>query len=525
MQLDDCEMLDVFPERGAINYRLRNRRTGAVVFLHILPDAILPDAGLVEPAASKLLNRLPPGERTRILDHGTEGRLTYFVTEGLPGGDGFLRWFTRATAPGKGSTLEDGRHLRDLFEHASRLPEGERTAFVRGQGDLDVALGDKVLAMLHVAGQEGDFLEVPAPQQIAADAGDPEPASPGGNEIAADQPEFAPGICINDRYLIEDAVGRGGFGIIYRARDLQVHNRPVVLKVSKGDAGPVDAELMMRFQREVASLSRITHPSVVGVLDAGRTSKGTPFFVMQYVPGHTLRQKLRAEGPFPLARVANIVKQISHALTVTHSEGICHRDLKPENVMLQDLGDGEELAIIIDFGIATIKEREHGKTLMTRAIGTRAYMPPEQLKGRPVPASDTFALGIMTWEMIAGRNTGCVRKTRPQREIRSESGGDGHREGDRSGSSAQACPHSRLRRPVVDGLAAATGVEVSGSHRDWGAGGDCWRVLRDDLVVALSTAPGGSARERHYLAVRYTRKPEGVQAPPLHTTCRNVLPD
>ncbi len=210
-------------------------------------------------------------------------------------------------------------------------------------------------------------------------------------------------------------MGSGGFGIIYLAHDLQVNGRHVVLKVRKGDIDPMNPELIKRFQREVASLARIAHPSVVGVLDVGQTAKGTPYFVMQYVSGQTLRQTLKTTGPLPLPRVAAIVRQISHALTVAHDKGICHRDLKPENVMLQDLGDGEELAIIIDFGYSDDEGERQRENCLPRAIGTVAYMLPEQREGRPTPASDTYALGVMTFEMLAGRRPARSGDLRQQR--------------------------------------------------------------------------------------------------------------
>jgi tRNA A-37 threonylcarbamoyl transferase component Bud32 len=427
MRVGDCEMLDVAPEPGAMNYRVRHRRTGDIVSIHIL-NGQKPGTQ----AVLSLMQGLPPDERSRVLDHGQEGPLTYFVTQGLPEGEGFLGWLNRysdsGTGAGTGAGTDAGsedrsagdmtparmHRLRELFESAAELPPEEQAAYVAEQCAGDRLLEARVLRMLGI-GDAGGFLDNP-PVPPLADAADT-PSGVSEQTVRAEplESEFAPGVLIDGRYLVEREVGRGGFGIIYLAHDRQLNNREVVLKVRRGDADPMNPDLMKRFRREVNSLALIAHPSVVGVLDVGQTEKDTPYFVMPYVPGLTLRQKLKAEGPLPLPRVAAIVRQISHALSLAHDKGICHRDLKPENIMLQDLGDGEELPIIIDFGIATMKENNAAKTVYTRAIGTMAYMPPEQKEGRPTAASDTYALGVMTFEMIAGRRPDRSFEARPQK--------------------------------------------------------------------------------------------------------------
>lgn len=410
MRVDDCEMLDMAREPGAVNYRVRHKRTGGIVTIHIL-NSLEAEA----PEALSLLQSLPLEERPRVLDHGQDGPLIYFVTQGLPDGEGFISWLNRFSGAGSRNgpaneiTPDQMQQLREIFEQASALPPQEQGSYVSRRCGNNRHFEARVLRMLGV-GINGDrFLEIPAAQQVAAETGNIPVTLADTTEAEPLESEFAPGTLIGERYLVDREVGRGGFGIIYLAHDQQVNNRHVVLKVRRGGADPLNPEMIRRFRREVASLACIVHPSVVGVLDVGETEKGTPYFVMQYVPGLTLRQKLKTEGPMPLPRVAAIVRQISHALSVAHEKGICHRDLKPDNVMLQDLGDGEELAIIIDFGIATMKENNTAKTAFTRAIGTMAYMPPEQREGHPTAASDTYALGVMTFEMIAGR--------RPDRSI------------------------------------------------------------------------------------------------------------
>ncbi len=218
------------------------------------------------------------------------------------------------------------------------------------------------------------------------------------------QPEggLAPGTKIKDRYRIEKQLGRGGFGLVYLARDEQLHDRAVVVKVLLLGGDPKSWQTR-KFREEREALARIDHPGVVGVLDAGETAGGKPFLVMQYVDGVTLRVAQKTQA-MPLRRVAHIVRRIAQALSAAHERGVVHRDLKPENVMLQDLGDGEEVVKIIDFGIATVKESQAAASPeITRVAGSGPYMSPEHLLGKPAAASDIYSLGVMAYELVTGR--------------------------------------------------------------------------------------------------------------------------
>lgn len=211
-------------------------------------------------------------------------------------------------------------------------------------------------------------------------------------------------LLLKDRYRIERELGRGGIGAVYLAHDQQLHDKPVVIKVmhSAVEASQYLDYFQQKFQQEVKALVRLDHPGIVGVSDAGETPEGKPFFVMQYVEGQTLRHAIGPKG-MELSRVANIVRQIGHALSAAHDKGIYHRDLKPENVMLQDLGRGEELVKLIDFGMATVKDSQSAvHAEVTKVAGTLPYMAPEQLRGRPVAASDIYACGVIAYEMVTG---------------------------------------------------------------------------------------------------------------------------
>lgn len=211
------------------------------------------------------------------------------------------------------------------------------------------------------------------------------------------------GEVLNGRYVIQNELKRGGMGVVYLARDQQLHSRPVVVKVLLEEAYQSEY-IVQKFRQEVEALSRIDHPGIVGIIDAGELPKGEPFIVMQYVEGVTLRSVMNPEG-MNLERIGELFKQIGRALTAAHGRGIFHRDLKPDNIMLQDLGHGEEQVKIIDFGIAKVKDSVVApSTSLNLSPGTVAYMAPEQLNGRPITAAtDIFALGAIAYEMVTGR--------------------------------------------------------------------------------------------------------------------------
>ena len=216
------------------------------------------------------------------------------------------------------------------------------------------------------------------------------------------QDELA-GQILNGRYLIQNELKRGGMGVVYLALDQQLHSRPVVVKVLLDEAFQSEY-VVQKFRQEVEALSRIDHPGIVGIIDAGELQNGRPFIIMQYVEGVTLRSVISPEG-MNLERTAGLLRQIGRALAAAHNRGILHRDMKPDNIMLQDLGHGEEQIKIIDFGIAKVKDSVVApSTSLNLSPGTVAYMAPEQLNGRPItPATDIFALGAIAYEMVTGR--------------------------------------------------------------------------------------------------------------------------
>ncbi len=206
---------------------------------------------------------------------------------------------------------------------------------------------------------------------------------------------------LGERYELEKELGRGGFGVVFLARDRRLHSRRVVVKI-RHEAPEGDEWFRKKFEQEIEALARIDHPGVVGALDYGETREGKLYLVMQYVEGVTLGSLL-THGRMALPRAGSILRQIGQALEAAHEKGVFHRDLKPANIMLQDLGQGAELVKLIDFGIATVLESEvnsGGRT--TRVAGSFGYMAPEQLQGKPSASSDIYAMGVIAYELVTG---------------------------------------------------------------------------------------------------------------------------
>lgn len=211
------------------------------------------------------------------------------------------------------------------------------------------------------------------------------------------------GTLIDGRYMIKQTLGQGGFGVVYLALDHKMVSRPVVIKVIL-EQGSGDEYSVKKFQQEIEALARVDHPSIVGIFDAGKMPDGKPYLVMQYVDGISLRAAIKPEG-MDFNRAANIIRQVGRALSAAHRKEIFHRDLKPENVMLRATSDGDEQVKVIDFGVA--KVRNSATSLSTgkeRAVGTIAYMSPEQLSVcKLTAASDVYSFGVMAYEMLTGR--------------------------------------------------------------------------------------------------------------------------
>jgi len=200
-----------------------------------------------------------------------------------------------------------------------------------------------------------------------------------------------------DRYAIERELGRGGMATVYLAEDLR-HHRPVAIKVLKPELA--QALGPDRFLREIEVTAQLHHPMILPLLDSGEAD-GTLYYVMPFVEGESLRDRLERERQLPLEDALQITKDVAEALSYAHSRGVIHRDIKPENVLLES---GH--ALVADFGIAKAVTEAGGERLTGTgvSIGTPAYMSPEQAEAtKPVDArSDLYSLGCVLYEMLAG---------------------------------------------------------------------------------------------------------------------------
>src|SRR5215203_3324197 len=213
-----------------------------------------------------------------------------------------------------------------------------------------------------------------------------------------DVPQFIAG-----RFRIEREIGTGGMGTVYLATHLGLE-RPVAVKIIKREfAG--DADVAERFLREARTMAKLRHGNAAMIFDAGNLPDGRHFIVMEFVEGETLSQALAREGRFPFSKAVKIATQICDVLEEAHRLGIIHRDLKPSNILL-----GKRGVCVLDFGVAKVlassaeSTATHASTGSGQLIGTPRYMSPEQCLGQRVGArSDLYSLGVLLYEMLAGR--------------------------------------------------------------------------------------------------------------------------
>jgi eukaryotic-like serine/threonine-protein kinase len=278
-----------------------------------------------------------------------------------------------------------------------------------------------------------------------------------------------------DRYRIERELGAGGMATVYLAHDLK-HDRKVALKVLRPElAAVIGAE---RFLAEIKTTANLQHPNILPLHDSGEVA-GTVFYVMPFVEGESLRDRLDREKQLPVADAVRIAAEVAGALDYAHRQGIIHRDIKPENILLQD---GRPL--IADFGIALAASRSEGSSRLTEtgmSLGTPHYMSPEQALGeRDLDArADVYAVGCVLYEMLTG-------------------------EPPFDGPTAQAIiakvmasdpvPVQELRRTVPPQIAAVTGMALQKLPADrFGSAAELARALQDPSGT-LAALPSSASR-------------------------------
>ena len=278
------------------------------------------------------------------------------------------------------------------------------------------------------------------------------------------------GTTLNARYRLEARIGAGGMSTVYRALD-ETLQRQVAIKLMNREVTS-DSDQLERFRREARAVAQLSHPHIVGVIDAGE-DEGRPYIVFEYVEGETLKERIRRNGRLPIAEAVAYGIEIARALGAAHARHIVHRDVKPQNVLIDEEGSAK----VTDFGIARTLDEE-GLTADGRVLGTTDYVSPEQALGQDVTGqSDLYSLGIVLYEMVTGEvpfkgeNQVAVAMKHVREEI----------------------PDVQYRRPEVSSALAAV-IDTATSKRRENRYADDAELIADlEDVLAIETARAGGA--------------------------------
>ena len=235
------------------------------------------------------------------------------------------------------------------------------------------------------------------------------PANAPAVRPAAQAAENLIGRTLNHRYLIEDKIGEGGFGAVFRGKQIAT-GREVALKILHPHNSS-DQTIIARFRREAEACSKLRDTHTVTTYDFDETEDGILYLAMELLRGRSLHHLQKADGVLAPERVLNILDQVAQSLGEAHANGIVHRDMKPENVFIESrqVGAGtgtEDHVKVLDFGIAKVMSGEkevQALTAVGQTLGTLEFMSPEQLRGQKLDGrSDIYALGMMSYEMLTG---------------------------------------------------------------------------------------------------------------------------
>jgi eukaryotic-like serine/threonine-protein kinase len=225
------------------------------------------------------------------------------------------------------------------------------------------------------------------------------PSSPRKSSAFGSSSQFLllPGAVLGQRYEIQQVLGQGGMGAVYKARDREV-NRIVAVKVIRPDLAG-NAAIIDRFKQELILSHQVTHKNVVRIYDIGEAD-GVKFISMEYIAGQDLRTLIAERKVLPPEQAVAVMEQVCRALEAAHAVGVIHRDLKPQNIMSDDHGR----VVVMDFGLARSLDSDDGMTQTGAVIGTFEYMSPEQGLGKQLDQrSDLFAVGLIFYELLTGR--------------------------------------------------------------------------------------------------------------------------
>ena len=282
------------------------------------------------------------------------------------------------------------------------------------------------------------------------------------------------GTTLNGRYRLEARVGAGGMSTVYRALD-ETLQRQVAIKLMNREVAR-DSDQLERFRREARAVAQLSHPHIVGVIDAGDDLDPThprPYIVFEYIEGETLKERIRRCGRLPIAEAVAYAIEIARALGAAHARHIVHRDVKPQNVLIDEEGSAK----VTDFGIARTRDEE-GLTADGRVLGTTDYVSPEQALGQHVTGqSDLYSLGIVLWEMLTGEVPfkGDNQVAVAMKHVR------------------EALPDVQLRRPEVSAALAAVIDRATAKRQEERYADDAELIADLEDVLAIETARAGSA--------------------------------
>jgi len=298
--------------------------------------------------------------------------------------------------------------VQEIFHRALGKERG-RAAFVARASGGDAALEREVNTLLRAHDRTGILPE------LEGDASVLDRLADGSASDGLDDMEDLLTSGLVGRYVVERRIGSGGMAAVYLAEDVR-HERRVAIKVMRPHL--LDRKGIGRFLREIRLTANLHHPNILPLFDSGDVGD-TPFYVMPYVKGVSLRDRIQTEGPLPIDEALRIARDVASALDYAHRNGVLHRDVKPANVLLR-----EDATFVSDFGIGLALEAAGGVRLTDSgiAIGTPTYMSPEQVAGEASldARSDVYAFGCLVYEMLAGEPpfTGKYPRTIMMRHVR-----------------------------------------------------------------------------------------------------------